>query len=263
MIAASTYPAPRLRVEPRLLEGLVAPLDLELVLRRLATQPDLHAPAKLVLSESGVAGLLTELPHDRDRKGVEVQLRRAIDLGLAWLGGEPLAPKGEPDPEALGAALAELPWPTTSDGAGQAIDVAEEGVRVRVRVEPVAGGALRVEATSSIPIEAPGAEESLRRFALEATGRIRLARLSVVFNGGTARIIWDAVVPGAPVPPGHLLEAVLCVVGARDETLQSLRALGRCPVAEAYTRLRNGRAVNNKCVTNGAGRHSGEKGEAK
>ncbi len=84
-LARGSRPTPKLRIEPMLVEALAAPLPLELLTESLGRQPELVAPAKLVLSSTGEPGVLAEVPRAGGGRACEARAREAIDRALTWL----------------------------------------------------------------------------------------------------------------------------------------------------------------------------------
>jgi hypothetical protein len=243
-IAKGARPAPKLSVDPIVVEALVAPLPLELLLRSLRRQPTLVAPAKLVLSCAGEPGVLAEIPRNGDHHGCEMRVREAIDRALAWLEEKPEATAEGNEAvcgsESIAEALADLPWDWERglDGSYR-VNVAEDAVSCRVRVSSISASWLHVSTSSAVKVQTSRTARALRIFALEASRRVRLARLSVTaVRQGSAAICWDSVLPVAARLDLTLTEALAAVVSARAETARSLRALSQPRIAEAYLSLR-------------------------
>lgn len=243
-IAKGARPAPKLSIDPFVVEALVAPLPLGLLLRSLPRQPMLVAPAKLVLSCTGEPGVLAEIPRNGDYHGCEMRARAAIDRALAWVEREPEgAAEGNgtvSGSEAIDEVLVGLPWDWERglDGSYR-VNFAEDGVSCRVRVNSISASWLHVSTSSAVKVPTSRAARALRIFALEASRRIRLARLSVTaIRQGTAAICWDSVLPVAARLDLTLPEVLAAVVSARAETARSLRALSQPGIAEAYLSLR-------------------------
>jgi hypothetical protein len=108
----------------------------------------------------------------------------------------------------------------------------------RLRVARAAGGALLVSSATSVRLRAPRAAQALPLFALEASGRLRLARITVLPAAGAMRIAWEAVLPAALPPEPALACALEAVALARAETARLFAALAEAEVADAYLALR-------------------------
>jgi hypothetical protein len=227
-----SLPDPKVSIDPFVVEAWAAPLPRALVLERLALQPELEQPAKLVLSGGGEPALLAEVAHRGDPRAAEPQARDALRAALAWIKGDGRTQPNGAAPIDLAELLASLPWGSERREDGS------------YYVSTQDGGA-------SLKVDAPSAGRALPLFALEVNRRLRLARLSVTgIAEGSADVVWDAVLhapsiagasPDAARLEQALLEVTTAVAGARGETLRTLRALGTPRVAETYMRLRAGK----------------------
>jgi hypothetical protein len=207
--------------------------------RALARQAELHAPTKLVLSGRGHLELRAEVRRTRGADAAGLA-HGALDLGRAWLAGEPLPGGPEPDPEDLSSALAELPpvfaWSRGEDGFR--IHATAFGESLRLRVLPVPGG-VQVIARSALSTPEPCARDALEHFALETNRRLRLARIGVDAAGDTTAVSWDRVTPFGVDLAVVLPAAVEAVVRAHAPTRRSLRALCHAEVARTYLAARH------------------------
>jgi hypothetical protein len=243
-IAKGARPTPKLSVDPFVVKALVSPLPLELVLESLRHQPTLVAPAKLVLSCGGEPGVLAEIPRNGDPRACETRARQAADRALVWLEQKPEARAAGSEAvcgsELSAEALADLPWDwEPGEDGSYRVNVAEDGVSCRVCVSSISASWLHVSTSSAVKAQTSRVARALRIFALEASHRIRLARLSVTaVRQGTAAICWDSVLPMAARLDHTLREALEAVVSARAETARSLRALSQPRIAETYLSLR-------------------------
>jgi hypothetical protein len=188
--------------------------------------------------------VLAEIPRNGDHHGCEMRVREAIDRALAWLEQKPeAAPEGNGavcGSEAIDEVLVGLPWDWERglDGSYR-VNFAEDSVSCRVCVNSIGANWLHVSTSSAVKAQTSRVARALRIFALEASHRIRLARLSVTaVRQGTAAICWDSVLPVAARLDLILPEALAAVVSARAETGRSLRALSQPRIAEAYLSLR-------------------------
>jgi hypothetical protein len=242
-IAKVSRPDPKIRVDPFTIEALVAPLPAELVYRSLRRQPELAAPAKLVLSDLGEAGILAEIPRNGALYDGEQHARDGVEQALSWLDGTGLASPscaGAAESTRLQETVASLPWTCERDEKGAyEVRVAEDCIQARVRIELSGGRFSRVTTSSAVPAASSDSDAALLIFALETSRRLRLVRLSVDESGsGARRVVWDVVLPLAICGDVLLTEAVSSLVGARAATTPALRALGDPEVARAYLELR-------------------------
>jgi hypothetical protein len=247
-----SLPDPKVSIDPFVVEAWAAPLPRALVLERLALQPELEQPAKLVLSGGGEPALLAEVAHRGDPRAAEPQARDALRAALAWIKGDGRTQPNGAAPIDLAELLASLPWGSErrEDGSYY-VSTQDGGVSARLLVQALGAASLRVSSSTSLKVDAPSAGRALPLFALEVNRRLRLARLSVTgIAEGSADVVWDAVLhapsiagasPDAARLEQALLEVTTAVAGARGETLRTLRALGTPRVAETYMRLRAGK----------------------
>ena len=233
--------------DPLLVAAVLAPLPLDLAIDGLARLDELPLPAKLVLGEDGRAAMVVEVPREGGRPDPERWVLELLDAALAWLSGD----AGRGDVEALQEyasgehrieeVIGGLGWRCESAGQGTlSIESEVDGIGCRLRIQPLAGGAIRIlrPATS---IRAAGSLGALAMalFALEANRRLRLARLTLAIGGrDVVRVGWDTVLPPETRSERHLVEAVESLALAHGVTNRALRALGTRVVAEAYIATR-------------------------
>jgi hypothetical protein len=262
-MVAPRMPAPRRRADGIVTEALVGPVDLDLALTMLGDQPALGVPAKLALVPAGHAVLWAEVPESEAGAGGEDPLLDAA-LGTAWRWLHGLAPVPAGNGDARGEGKLATARSDRADarrrGAGQpsqplenALGVLswpwrfEDGVyRVRtggraaaLRMEGRGAGWLRVS-REELPMRVPTrqAARAVALFALEASARLRLARVAVRAEREVVRAGWDAVVGTGGGLASWLGEAVEALDVAHEETARSLRALAQAEVAAAYLRMR-------------------------
>ena len=248
----------QVRAGPLQLEATSEPLALPLALAALPRQPDLAAPAKLVLLRGGEAALMVEIPHALPRADGEALVLRALEAGHRWLDEDDNAADGTAGPagstrgngsgsgnetawESVEQVLGELAWswrPLESGGYRVDVGGPDGSFRVQIDALPAPSGGLHLSTSAAVRVGAPEAKRALPHFALESNRRLRLARLGVTATGAErARAVWEVVLP-APLPLERTLRGALeAVVGARVATARALGALGEPQVAGAYLQM--------------------------
>jgi hypothetical protein len=262
-IVVPPMPVPRRRADGVVAEALVGPVDLDLALMMLGDEPALGVPAKLALLPVGHAVLWAEIPQvAAGAEGDDPLLDGTLATAWRWLHGLPPLPARNAEAREDGKLAATRPDGADArrTGAGrpsQALENAlgvqgwqwrlEDGV-YRVRTDG-RGAALRIEGSGAewlrvsreeLPMRAPTRQvaKALALFALEASARLRLARVTVRADGEVVRAGWDAIVGAGGGLASWLAEAVEALEVAHEETARALRALARVEVAAAYLRMR-------------------------
>jgi hypothetical protein len=254
----------QVRTGPLQLEATSEPLALPLALAALPRQPELAAPAKLVLLRGGEAALMAEIPHALPRADGEALALGALEAGRRWLDDE----AGAADPagcargngadnndagqrgngsagddgmarEPVEQVLGELAWSwRLLESGGYRVDACGPDGSFRVQIDALPAGGIHLSTSAAVRVGTPEAKRALPHFALESNRRLRLARLGVTAAGGErARAVWEVVLP-APLPLERTLRGALeAVVGARVATARALGALGDPQVAGAYLQM--------------------------
>ena len=230
------------RPETTLLTARLGPLPPARALERIADLPRLRAPAKLVLRPDAEAGLLAEVPRALERERAEACVRTALDDAARWL-EDPVDPAAAPDPTqaakvGLAEAAADLSGALGPQPGGALRLDTPVGARLRLDVD--ANGTTRIACEQRLEVVEPEPLHALARFALEANGRLRLARLAVSWDrSGVATVTWDALLP-AGVPLGRTLaDAVRAVSAAWAATHRTLRLLAGPKLAREFLQLRS------------------------
>jgi hypothetical protein len=265
----------QIRTGPLQLEATSAPLALPLALAALPRQPELAAPAKLVLLRGGEAALMAEIPRALSPAAGEALALRALETGRRWLDEDTTArgttagaarrprakgagggARGDANDRGNGNAggngngmarepveqvLGELAWSwRLLENGGYRVDVGGPNGSFRVQIDalPAPDGGLHLTTSAAVQVEAPDAKRAIPHFALESNRRLRLARLCVTATGAErARAVWEVVLP-APLPLERTLRGALdALVGARVSTARALGALGDPQVAGAYLQM--------------------------
>jgi len=242
-------PGFQLRVGSLHLEATSQPIALARAITALERQPELAAPAKLVLLGRDEAALMAEIPSVVSRTESEELALRALEEGWRWLDGASAACEADPSNgiccEHLEALLDEVRWRWQRlETGGYRVDAEGPDGSYRLRIGVLSDGDLHLSTSTTVGVSASEAMRAIRCFALESNRRLRLARLAVEgVEGERARAVWDAVLPGALPPELTLLDALEAVVGARAATARALAALCEPRVAETYLRLREGESL--------------------
>ncbi|MCP5040855.1 MAG: hypothetical protein GY944_07475 [bacterium] len=224
------------------------PVSLEQAGAALALQHSLNAPARFAVDPVGEAYVCAELPKLLPRAESLKLAGEALDTALPLLdeGGRAAhrvqAPASSPDMNVvaqLEAGLDASPW-TARRREGAAFDLyvslhCGDAVRVALTTR---GQVVRAEAQTLLHASGDQALAALTCFALEANGRLRLARLGVVRNTrGELAVRWQAVLPvGLPVAHGVAL-LVEAVAHAQSATRRAVVALCSEDIATRYLRL--------------------------
>ncbi len=256
-------PAPRRRADGVVAEALTGPLDLDRAVARLGDQPALGVPAKLALLPGGRTVLCAEIPQAvAGSDGADPRLDAVLAVAWGWLHGRvtPLpAGNGTPGDDdrlatarpqaadarrsgagqpshALETALAVLGWASRPEGGGYVVRTGERAPALRI--ELLGTDWLRVS-RDPLPMRVPTRQvaEATALFALEASARLRLARVAVRAAGDVVHVSWDAVVGVGDGLASWLGEAAEALGVAHDETMRALRALTVMEVAAAYLRM--------------------------
>lgn len=234
----------RLAHDPVVFLSSVLPVPEQRAESALPRQPGLPWSAKLVRSESGQVGLVGEVPRLVESCVGAALAREAVERARAWLD------EAEPDPGATsseGFAAEELeellgeirhPWRLLDDGACR-LDVAHGGVVGRMELRRARAGGLWLCGRGAVGVGDGRSFLAQTRYALEANGRLRVARVSVGTGGGSAAwVVWDVVLPPELPREAALREGVGAVAAARASTEAALRALATPAIADAYLSLR-------------------------
>ena len=234
------------RVESELVVAVAGPVPLGVTLLAMSRQSHLAEPAKFAVDAEGLGCAIAEFPRIAPLDECAKWVGETLDGAFAWLDRgcrgleEAVAPSGfgasaSETASEIECGLDELPWrwERTEEGSHRVHADSAIGVS-RVAVE-CAGGAVRASISSAVGAEGDISRDAQIFFALEANHRLRLARVSVVDEGGDAvRVIWDAVAPSA-VPIARAVSMLTeAVVFARGETGRALTALCDPCIAEAY-----------------------------
>jgi hypothetical protein len=241
----------QIRTGPLQLEATSEPLALPLALAALPRQPELAAPAKLMLLRGGEAALMAEIPHALSRAdgrwlGEDAGAAGPAGCARGNADASDLSDRGNGSRGGNGMAwerveqvLGELAWSWRPlESGGYRVDAGGPDGNFRVQIDALPAGGLHLSTSAAVRVGAPEAKRALPHFALESNRRLRLARLGVTATGGErARAIWEVVLP-APLPLERTLRGALeAVVGARVATARALGALGDPQVAGAYLQM--------------------------
>lgn len=230
------------RLEGDALCARLGPLPLTQALSGIARQSALAAPAKFTISRSGEAEIQAEIPLVAERQVCEKLADAALDaaLLLTSAGSDP----GEPDRAAFSdpeieSALSQIPWRFRQQDSGVFQIDAAPAPGHAMRVALVAqGGALRASTATSLRVGSPEIRRALEFFALESNSRLRLSRIGVAEENGTADIVWEGVVAATLPAAAAIAPIVEAVVYAQMFTRRSLNVLTDQRIAEAYLRHR-------------------------